>query len=77
VQYALLSGFIQRADSLQCSSASNIHITAFDCQAGFLHIGAGTAAKDAIALSALQILFITFDLRLNVSQVKPPKLGKF
>lgn len=73
VQNAFFSRFIQRAGGLHRCQASGFEITTIDSEAGFLDIGAGAAAVNAVAGATLEILTITFDLRLYISQVNPPK----
>jgi hypothetical protein len=77
VNNTLLSSFIEGANSLNGCCTGGIYITALDCQASFLYMGASATTIHAVMSATLQILPISFNLRLYVSQVKPPELGKF
>ena len=44
VQDAFLSSFIQSTDSLRVAARCDFHITAFNCQTGFLDVGTGATA---------------------------------
>jgi len=66
------SSLVNDANSLQNSFFGSGSIVCQSC-AGLSDGCAGRAAQIAIAQSALLVLFVPFDLRLNVSQGLPPK----
>jgi len=72
VNYAALSSLVNDADGLQHSFFCSRSIF-FQSRACLVDGCAGRAAQIAVAQSALLVLFVPFDLRLNVSQGLPPK----
>ena len=72
VNDAACSSLVNDADSLQNSFFCSRSIV-LQSRTGLSDGCAGRAAQIAIAQSALLVLFVPFDLRLNVSQGLPPK----
>ena len=66
VNNALFSGLIQAADGLD--NGSLVGLAGFDSGAGITNSGAGSATESAVTQTALLVLTIALDLRLDISQ---------
>ena len=64
--------FVQSLDSVFDFCLRFIFHAGFNRGLSFADKGAGGAAVNAVALSLCLVLFIPFDLRLNISQLLPP-----
>jgi hypothetical protein len=73
VDDTLLGSLIQGADRCAGSLLGARRITFCNAQAGFLDERARAANERAITDAAFFILPIALDLRLNISQLVPPK----
>ena len=70
---AFFSSLIQSTDGGKGGAAGIFRRPRLDTRVGVLDEGAGAAGHQAIAQAALVILFYTFNCRLGISQLVPPK----
>ena len=76
VKNALLGSFIQRADGIQGSLTGRVDPAFTNSQASLFHGGTGASNMNAGAQAAVVVLPVALDLRLDISQLNPPKIAK-
>ena len=74
VNNAFGSSFIQRAHCLQHFALSQFVIFSANGRLSFADVGTSRTPVNAIAKACCLVLFVSLDLRLNISQLLPPNL---
>ena len=72
VDDALCSSLVQCADRLENFGFSQFRVFSANCSLRFTEIGAGRTTIDTITKACCRVLFVSLDLRLNISQFLPP-----